>query len=71
MEELPAFLYQCGIIQAQMLTWPVNSAVDLGCVNLVLAAGQAAQLSELGLCVLWSCVFQIPKYKAVFSHHYL
>lgn len=52
MEELPAFLYQCGIIQAQMLTWPVNSAVDLGCVNLVLAAGQAAQLSELGLCVL-------------------
>lgn len=43
MEELPAFFYQCGIIQAQMLTWPVNSAVDLGCVNLVLAAGQAAK----------------------------
>lgn len=40
------------MIQAQILTWPANSAVDSDCVNIGFAAGQAAQLlSELGLCV--------------------
>lgn len=39
-----------------MVTWPVNRAVDLGFGNLGAAAGQAAELSELGLGVVLSCI---------------